>query len=184
MPVWTVTPPGPCNGLDSEPRMCPTLALLPTPSWAGPQSAETQGLRASPLLPALMLIPLQWHMELPSGLLSLWTRTHSPGVPHQPCFCSPWEAPSCRVGGPGADVDTGQEAAGVPRGSLLPYPVSTVSPVMLPLQSRGWGPRPLTALTWRVLSCPRDAPVLPGGLCTHQPACTPQLCILPGALWG
>ena len=65
--------------------------------------------------------PLQWHMELPSGLLSLWTRTHSPGVPHQSCSCSPWEAPSCQVGGPGADVDTGREAAEVPRGSLLSY---------------------------------------------------------------
>lgn len=65
-PVWTVSP-GPCAGLDSEPRMSPTLALLPAPSWAGPQSAETEGLQASPPLPALVLITLSSSAWSPLG---------------------------------------------------------------------------------------------------------------------
>ena len=116
-----------------------TLALLPAPSWAGPQSAETEGLQASPPLPALVLITLSSSAWSPLG-----------GTYHSDTCPQPWGPTPVLLlqplGGPvlpsgwARGVDTGREAGGVPRGSLHPHPLSTVLPVTLPLQSRGWGP--------------------------------------------
>lgn len=123
-----------------NPGCLPPWPCSPPPPGLGLSQQRQRGSKPLPRCLPSCSSPSPAARGAPSGAPITQTRAHSHGVPHQSCSCSPWEAPSCQVGGPGAGVDTGREAGGVPRGSLHPHPLSTVLPVTLPLQSRGWGP--------------------------------------------
>lgn len=118
--------------------MPPTPALLPAPSWAGPQSAETEGLQASPPLPALVLTTLSSSAWSP--LVSLKHVPTALGSHTSPAPAAPGRPRPAEWVGPALAWTLGGRLGGVPRGSLHPHPLSTVLPVTLPLQSRGWGP--------------------------------------------